>query len=205
MCPVNTIEEILIEMDKINNKEDIQILAFAAQCGRLDLVRVLMRYPEIDVNERDPLALASIHGYIEIVKTLLRDDRVTVSEEAVLGSATDDILLCFLRDPRVNKKDIIKASKPEKKIPGRIEIFGFPKLVKTTQIKKLLLKSRLRMMVVYSSLFPYGLSILLKARILSFLEPYTDEELVKFGLFIEQLEEDRRIMDDSIDSLVGNL
>ena len=95
------------------------VLHRAAWQGRADVVEILLRRDELDVNVGDPsqrshnaLMLAAIYGNVKVVKLLLgRDDlrpNWRVDKTALMYAAMEDqpeIVKLLLRDPRVSIND----------------------------------------------------------------------------------------------------
>ena len=95
------------------------VLHRAARQGRADVVEILLRHDEIDVNVGDPsqrshnaLMLAAIYGNAKVVKLLLgREDlrpNRRVDKTALMFAAMEDqfeIVKLLLRDPRISIND----------------------------------------------------------------------------------------------------
>lgn len=123
---------------------------------------------------------------MQVVKRLAKDSRVDLigSDYASIRYASfekhENVVIWLFQDPRIKKSDVIKL------------FFGL--YVKDLKFAyNLLLQSRLNMMLIYSKAF-FDFSAIPRSllnRINSFIQPYIELELDKFGEFIENLESKR--------------
>ena len=163
----------------------------AASFGNCAILKLLLKDPRVEPSDEDEadyegeaICVAITNRHLEPVMILLKDPRVNPGAEdnqffwEVVENCQPNltILRCLLRDERLIKTNL--TDDPLEVEPKRVRL-----------LKKILLKSRLRMKWMYSrdyfsfSKIPRYLINLIN----SFVEPYTDDEINKFGLFIENL------------------